>query len=179
MSLGEKTKITMKKKNSNFHKISTGIVYSGYLANTGIALYTLINFNGIERRTSIAQAYLQGIFVSISTLLMFLIRGVILTHTYCNKKNEETRKRWEKYELKYTAFTLTLYLTSTLIILGEIWFFLIDNVQDVNNLLPILLISQLMINGVVFAFNFLMYQEHAGGIAVMKKGSLGNRDSLL
>jgi hypothetical protein len=146
----------MNKKN-NFTSISHGIVYTGYLANFGIALYLIINFNGIERRTSIAQAYLQTIFVSISTFCMFLIKGILL----CAK---EKRKKWEKIELKYTAFTLTLYLTSTLGILGEIWFFLIDNVQDVNNLLPILLISQLMINAVVFAFNFLMYQETKKGL---------------
>lgn len=157
-----------------FDIISRFIVYVGYISNLCISLYLLINFDGIERRTSIAQAYLQTIFVSISVFLSFLVKGILFSHEHCKYKNDLVKKKWEKYELIYTAFTLTLYLTSTIGILSEVWFFLVDNVQGVNNVLPILLVSQLMINAIVFAFNFLLYQKT---IHERKRGSSGSKDN--
>lgn len=137
-----------------------GFVYVGYLANFGLSVYMSFNYNALERRTSMVQMYLQTIMIGVSTCFWLACSGILFAARYC-QRNKEKVKKWEKIELMYVPFALSLYWTTIYNFIGELWITMEHNVFVVggtNSTISMLLIAQLLINITVFVFNFYFYK---------------------
>jgi len=147
----------------NFFDVFTHlIIYTGYVANFVISIQ-LMYMPNIERISPVVLNWCLTIVFGISTIVYFIIQGVLLKYK-CHRKNKlvktEKEKKWIEYNFNYTEFSISLFFITLLEYFAEAYVS-IEDITGYNQvqLLQIYIFSRIVITGILFIFSFYLYRK--------------------